>query len=116
MDRNFCVNNKLNLEEKYFPEIETVDCTSMQIISSGPDNFWEVIKFNYFKMINEANKYIYIQTPYFVPDDSILEALKTAALSGIDVKIIIPAKPDHIFVYWTSLYYIGELLKAGAKC
>ena len=116
MDRNFCVNNKLNLEEKYFPEIETVDCTSMQIINSGPDNFWEVIKFNYFKMINEANKYIYIQTPYFVPDDSILEALKTAALSGIDVKIIIPAKPDHIFVYWTSLYYIGELLKAGAKC
>ena len=67
-------------------------------------------------MINEANKSIYIQTPYFIPEESVLEALKIAALSGIDVKIIIPAKPDHPFVYWASLSYIGELLEAGAKC
>lgn len=116
MDWNFCVNNKIALEEKYFPKIKTVGCTSVQIISSGPDNFWESIKYNYFKMIMEANEYIYIQTPYFVPDDSILTALKTAALSGIDVRIMIPSKPDHIFVYWTSLSYIGELLKVGVKC
>ena len=51
-----------------------------------------------------------------MPDDSILTALKTAALSGIDVRIMIPSKPDHIFVYWTSLSYIGELLKVGVKC
>ena len=121
MDWNFvAVNNKIILDQdnyqKYFYKLETIDCTSMQIVSSGPDTYWPAIKFNYFKMINEANKSIYIQTPYFIPEDSVLEALKIAALSGIDIKIIIPAKPDHPFVYWTSLSYIGELLDAGAKC
>ena len=67
-------------------------------------------------MINEAEKNIYIETPYFAPDDGILEALKVAALSGIDVRIIIPANPDHFFVYWASMSYLGELLEAGVKC
>ncbi len=67
-------------------------------------------------MINEAEKNIYIETPYFSPDDGIQEALKVAALSGIDVRIIIPAHPDHLFVYWASMYYLGELLEAGVRC
>ena len=56
-----------------------------------------------------------IQTPYFIPDDSIFEALRIAGLAGVDVKVIIPNKPDHPFVYWASLSYIGELLQAGVK-
>ena len=67
-------------------------------------------------MMNEAEKNIYIETPYFVPDDGILSALKVAALSGIDVRVIIPANPDHPFVYWASMSYLGELLEAGVKC
>jgi cardiolipin synthase len=67
------------------------------------------------KMITSAKKSVYIQTPYFIPDESILEALKIASLSGVDVRIMIPSKPDHIFVYWASLSYIGELLKSGVK-
>ena len=67
-------------------------------------------------MINLAKKRIYIHTPYFIPDDSLLEALKLAALSGVDVRIIIPNKPDHLFVYWASLSYVGELIQAGVKC
>jgi cardiolipin synthase len=66
-------------------------------------------------MINSAKSYIYIQTPYFVPDQSILEAVKIAAKSGVDVRIMIPDKPDHIFVYWATFSYVGELLKYGAK-
>ena len=54
-------------------------------------------------------------TPYFIPDDSILEALRIAGLSGVDVRVMIPNKPDHPFVYWASLSYIGELLPAGVK-
>ncbi len=88
----------------------------MQIVSSGPDTKWNIIHHSYIKLINEANKSICIQTPYFVPDDSIFEALKIAALSGIDVKIIFPARPDHPFVYWAALSYLGELIKAGVKC
>jgi len=66
-------------------------------------------------MISSAKKNIYIQTPYFVPDDSILEALKMAAFSGVDVRIMIPCMPDHMFVYWATYSYVGILLDAGAR-
>jgi cardiolipin synthase len=88
----------------------------MQIVSSGPDTEWSSVYFGYAKMITEANKNIYIQSPYFVPDENIFESLRIAALSGIDVRIVIPGKPDHPFVYWAALSYMGELLKAGVKC
>ena len=87
----------------------------MQIVSSGPDSEWEQIKDGYLKMIFIAKKYIYIQTPYFIPDISFLDALRIACLSGVDVRIMIPNKPDHMFVYWATYSNVGKLLKAGAK-
>ena len=66
-------------------------------------------------MINSAKDSICIQTPYFVPDASVLEALKIAASSGVDVRIMIPCKPDHPFVYWATYWYCGELLQYGVK-
>lgn len=87
----------------------------VQIVSSGPDSQWASIKDGYFSMITKAKKRIYIQTPYFIPDDSIYDALKVAGLSGVDVKIMIPCKPDHPFIYWAGLSYVGELLEAGVK-
>lgn len=86
----------------------------MQIVTSGPDSEWEQIKNGYIKMISNAKRSILIQTPYFIPDASLLDALRIACLSGIDVNIMIPNKPDHAFVYWATLSYIGDLLKAGA--
>ncbi|GIP37771.1 major cardiolipin synthase ClsA [Paenibacillus sp. J31TS4] len=88
----------------------------MQIVSSGPDNTMEQIKHAYIKMIHEAKSTIYIQTPYFIPDESVLTALKVAVLSGVDVRIMIPAKPDHKMVYWASYSYLGDLLEVGMKC
>jgi cardiolipin synthase len=88
----------------------------VQIVSSGPDTRWHSILYTYNKMVTEANKSIYIETPYFIPDDNLLGSLRVAALSGIDVRIVIPANPDHIMVFWASLSYLGDLLKAGAKC
>ena len=64
-------------------------------------------------MIAGARKNIYLQTPYLVPDISILESLKMAAQSGVDVRIMIPKMPDHIFVYWATYAYVGELIKSG---
>lgn len=87
----------------------------MQIVSSGPDSQWEQIKDGYLKMIFLAKEYIYIQTPYFIPDISFLDALRIACLSGVDVRIMIPNKPDHMFVYWATYSNVGKLLKAGAK-
>jgi len=100
---------------KYFPDNRIQGRVGIQIISSGPDSLDEAIKSNYVKMINSAKKSILIQTPYFVPDASVFEAIKIAAASGVDVKIMIPCKPDHPFVYWATYWYCGGLLKYGVK-
>ncbi|MBN1500810.1 MAG: cardiolipin synthase [Spirochaetes bacterium] len=100
----------------YFIEHENPGKSAVQIVSSGPDEIDQQIKWLYIKMIQKAEKYIYIQTPYFVPDDALFETLKIASLSGIDVRLMIPNKPDHLFVYWATYAYVGELLKAGARC
>lgn len=99
----------------HFPDIDSNGNIGMQIVTSGPDSEWEQIKNGYIKMISTAKRSILIQTPYFIPDASLLDALRIACLSGVDVRIMIPNKPDHPFVYWATYSYIGELLKAGAS-
>lgn len=102
-------------DERLFPAIPRKGSVGLQIVSSGPDAEWEQIKDGYLKMIFLAKEYIYIQTPYFIPDVSFLDALRIACLSGVDVRIMIPNKPDHMFVYWATISNVGKLLKAGAK-
>ncbi len=88
----------------------------MQIIVSGPDAQHRQIRNNYLQMIHRANDHVYVQTPYFIPDDTVLSALKFAAESGVDVRLMIPCKPDHPIVYWATYSYMGDLLQAGARC
>ncbi|HIZ80228.1 MAG TPA: cardiolipin synthase, partial [Candidatus Lachnoclostridium stercorigallinarum] len=88
----------------------------IQIISSGPDATDRQIRNNYLELFHKAKDHIYIQTPYFVPDDAVLSALEVAAKSGVDVRLMIPCKPDHPFVYWATYSYVGDLLDAGARC
>lgn len=88
----------------------------IQIVASGPDARCKQIRDNYIQLFNKARKHIYIQTPYFVPDDAVLSALQIAARSGVDVRLMIPCKPDHPFVYWATYSYVGDLLSAGARC
>jgi cardiolipin synthase len=112
--RNASKDN-LSFKYRYFPDISGIGNSGVQIMSSGPDSPYQRIKQNYIKMINMAKKSIYIQSPYFIPDASILEALKIAALSGIDIRIMIPNKPDHPFVYWATYCNAAELLDYGVK-
>src|SRR5690606_24841984 len=107
--------NDIYYDPKYFPNITQKGKIPIQVVTSGPDSQYEHIKNGYIKMISLAKKSIYIQTPYFIPDNSILDALRIAVLSGVEVNIMIPNKPDHLFVYWATLSYIGELLDAGAN-
>jgi len=109
------LKNPFDFTPRYFPPINFTGKTAVQIVSSGPDSKWSPIRDAYLKMINKGRKNIYIHTPYFIPDDSILSALKLAALSGVDVRLIIPEKSDHMFVHWAALSYIGELLEADVK-
>ncbi len=115
LDWRFSTGEEINRCQSYLHEEESLGSSGIQIVSSGPDSKWPSVKDGYLRMISNAREKIYIETPYFIPDESILEALRLAGLSDLDVRVMIPCKPDHPFVYWASMSYIGDLLKAGVK-
>ncbi|MBM4764294.1 cardiolipin synthase [Bacillus sp. B15-48] len=108
-------SNDIDYNPILFPKPVYSGTVGLQIVTSGPDSEWSQIKNGYIKMISLAKKSILIQTPYFIPDASLLDTIRIACLSGVEVNIMIPNKPDHMFVYWATLSNVGELLKAGAK-
>ncbi|MGD8189369.1 cardiolipin synthase [Brevibacillus ginsengisoli] len=116
LDWNLANSNRLSPTPDYFPIMEHQGTVGMQIVSSGPNSDRQQIRNSYLKMIYSARQTIYLQTPYFIPDDSFLTALRTAVLSGVDVKIMFPYKADHRLVYWASSTYLGYLLNNGVKC
>jgi len=114
-DWSFAAKEVLDAGKQYFPkEHEVTGDAAVQIVSCGPDTQWEPIKKGFIALINSATETIYIQSPYFVLEESVMESLKIAALTGVDVRAMIPCKPDHPFVYWTSYANVGELLDFGA--
>ena len=114
MDWNSQHSNELTYDQHYFPTIDSLGAIDAQVITSGPDSEHEQIKMAYLKMISQAKHEILIQTPYYIPDGSIHEALKLALLSGVKVRLQIPNKPDHILVYWATYSFAAELLEYGA--
>lgn len=118
LDWNFAAKDNLFLKDSLFqiPSYKKRGDKLVQIISSGPDSASPLIRDNYLRLIHMAARSIYIQTPYFIPDEDIRSALLIAIRSGVDVRIMIPCKPDHPFVYWATCSYVGEMVEAGAKC
>lgn len=107
---------KYLIGEKYFPKLtKHYGNTVVQILTSGPDSEWLPVQQMYFEMISLAKKSIYIQSPYFIPDEAIFEALIAAALSGVDVKIMKTGVPDKLIVHWSAFTFYKKLLKAGVK-
>lgn len=107
--------DNLKYADRYFPDVDSGGTIGVQIASSGPDETWEQIKYGYLKMIASAKQSIHIQSPYFIPDQSFLDAIKISALGGVDVSIMIPNKPDHPFVYWATYNNVASLLDAGVN-
>ncbi|RKN78950.1 cardiolipin synthase [Paenibacillus ginsengarvi] len=116
LDWNLSSVEQISDMTAYFPAAVHPGKVGMQIVASGPNNEKEQIKKAYIKMIHAARQSVWIQTPYFVPDESLMTALKMAALSGVDVRLMLPGTPDHPLVYWASTSYLGELLSVGVKC
>lgn len=114
LDWRFSSGENIVLSEAYYGQPVRSGTTGVQIISSGPDTRQAEVMHCYLKMINNAKDHVYIQTPYFVPEPSIMDALLNAIYSGVDVRIMIPCMPDHLFVYWATWSYAGTLLEAGA--
>ncbi len=115
LDWNYAAQeDQIEYTPKYFPRIIPGGTgVPIQIVSGGPDTGFNPVKEQYLKMIDIATESVYLQTPYFIPDESVLDALRMAALSGVDVRIMMPDRPDHPFVYWAGMWYIRQLLESG---
>ncbi|MCS7463250.1 cardiolipin synthase [Paenibacillus doosanensis] len=113
-DWQFVSNQRLT-DSILFPEHDNAGRKRVQIISSGPDAHWDAILEMYFGAITAAKKRIFITTPYFVPDPSISMGLKTAAISGVDVRVIYPSRPDSKVVNYASMSYFEELMQVGVR-
>ena len=102
----------------YYPFIQNEIKTFLpiQITFSGPDSQWAAIRQLYFFMILAAEEKVYIQSPFFIPDASITEALKAAALSGVEVRMMFtPAGAKYQIPYWAANTYFAEIAQAGAR-
>lgn len=101
---------KIMFQEKYFPpQLDVTEITPTQIVSDGPDSNFDTLKGGFLSFIMNAQKSVLLQTPYLIPDDSMMDALLVAARSGVDVKIMIPDMPDHPFIYRATQFYANLL-------
>jgi len=114
-DWYFVSQEVLLQKTRYITGYKVDDNCLLQIAASGADSDWASIQQAYFAAITTAKEYVYISTPYFMPGPSMLMALNTAAMSGVDVRIMIPNKSDSFFSYWCTMSYVQELLEAGIK-
>jgi len=112
---NFCADDNLSLTHDYFPDTRVSSNQLVQIVYSGPDSDRATIMLSYANAIADAREYIYITTPYFIPNETILNTLKLAALSGVDVRLNVPGVSDSVFVNAAAKSYYQELLEAGVK-
>ncbi|SHK80699.1 cardiolipin synthase [Clostridium cavendishii DSM 21758] len=101
--------------DNYFPTTTVKDTLLMQLVKSGPDSEFPAIMQGMLKMISIATDKIYITTPYFVPSESIMDALRIAALGGLDIRIIFPEQADHFMVNRASRTYLADLMRCGVK-
>jgi len=102
-------------EEVYFPESKDYTQNLMQIATGGPYGLYHNLLQATLNIIIGAKNYIYMQTPYFLPNESLFQALQMAALSGIDVRLMVSRKSDSSYVDPASRSYYADLLEAGMK-
>ena len=114
-DYHFAGKEELLLQDKYFPKIAPSGETVAQIISSGPDSKYPAIMQQYLAMINIATKSICIANPYFIPGEPVLEAIRIAALSGVNVTLLTPKKSDSLLAQYSMFSTFDSLLEVGAN-
>ena len=112
----YFVSKVLITERSYYPEIIIGQNNSLvQVVTSSPTSLWPEIEQGYVRILTNAKHYVYMETPYFLPTDPILFAMRVAALSGVDVRLMIPYETDTKIVEWASRSYVIEASKAGVK-
>ena len=111
----YSTTNEFLSSHKYFPRQEKSGNCLMQIVTSGPTGEFKGIHQGIFHAITNAKKYIYIQTPYFIPTEDLMLAIQTAALSGVEVRLMLPEESDTVFVHHATMSYIKDLLQSKVK-
>ncbi len=113
-DWSFATGKELE-PEVLAPALESRGTVRAQVIPSGPDLDWEAIHHTIFTMVTRAEDHVYLTTPYFVPDRGFVVALQTAALRGVDVRVLLPERSDHPVVQAAARWHYRELLRAGVR-
>ena len=111
----YATDHSLITSSSYFPPMEDKGTSLMQVVTSDPVGEWKDIMQGLLIAITSAQKYVYIQSPYLLPTEPILLALKTAAAAGVDVRIMIPEKSDSRMVHLGTMSYLQELMETGIK-
>lgn len=111
----YFVENKLITDLKYYPTPEKFEKNLVQIVSSGPDTDWESIMQGISSAIMSATKYVYIHTPYFIPNEVVNSSIQMAALSGIDIRLMIPTRSDSRLSDLCTWSYLGHVMEAGVR-
>ncbi|MEG0949029.1 MAG: cardiolipin synthase [Bacteroidales bacterium] len=111
----YFTDKQLLWDSRYFPEVQNCGSVSVQIATSGPIGEWKELMLGIFKAISIAKQYVYIQTPYFLPTDALMLAMQAAALSNVDVRLMIPIRSDTHLVQIGTYSYVRSMLKAGVK-
>lgn len=113
----YFVDRTLVTNRKYYPPSPwhiSNDCIA-QVVTSSPLAPWPDIMQGYVRVLLEARRYVYMETPYFLPTEPILFAMRTAALAGVDVRLMIPRHTDSRLLAWASVSYVTDMLAAGVK-
>ncbi len=112
----FLIDKTLISNRAYYPTAKINPNNQLiQIVTSNPTDRWPEIEQGYIKIILSARQYVYMQTPYFLPTEPILFALRTAAVSGVDVRLMLPLHTDTKLVEWASRSYVMDTVQAGVK-
>jgi putative cardiolipin synthetase len=112
----FHADRTLITDRKYYPDTTiTPNNNLIQIVTSSPTNVWEELEQGYIKILLSAKQYVYMETPYFLPTEPIFFAMRTAALSGVDVRLMVSLKTDSKLVQMASRSYLTQTIQAGVK-
>ena len=111
----YFVDRTLLSDRKFYPRAELENDCLAQVVTSGPVTPYPEIMQGFVRIIMGARRYLFLETPYFLPNDSVLFALKTIALAGVDVRVLCPRFSDAKFVEWASRSYLREVAEAGVK-
>ena len=111
----YFVNGSMVSGRRYFPEPRTEGSAQLQIAMSNPVGQWRIVSSSLVMALSSARNYIYIHTPYLMPNEQVMSAMESAALSGVDVCLMIPERSDSRLANYASRSYLERLLKAGVK-